>query len=64
MYYKVLNDVTRKSREQRFITKEYIATHANLILLFKPVLYSSTLVIKFFASSIKLLYAEILTVAL
>ena len=27
----VLNDVTTKSREQRLITKEHIATHANLI---------------------------------
>ena len=36
--------------------------HANLILLFKPALYSSTLVIKLFESSIKLFYAEILTV--
>ena len=60
----VLNDVTNKSREQRFITKERIATHANLILLFKPALYSSTLVIKLFESSIKVFYAEILTVAL
>ena len=63
MYYKVLNDVTSKSREQRLITKEHIATHANLILLFKPPLYSSTLVMKLFESSIKLFYAEILTVA-
>ena len=51
-----------ESREQRLITKEHIATHANLILLFKPALYSSTLVIKLFESSIKLFYAEILTV--
>ena len=36
--------------------------HANLILLFKPALYSSILVIKLFESSIKLFYAEILTV--
>ena len=57
----VLNDVTSESREQRLITKEHIATHANVILLFKPALYSSTLVIKF-ESSIKLFYAEILTV--
>ena len=48
----VLNDVTSKSREQRLITKEHIATHTNLILLFKPALFSSTF------------YAEILTVAL
>ena len=54
----VLNDVTRKSCEQRLITKEHIATHVNLAL------YSSTLVIKLFESSIKLFYAEILTVAL
>ena len=60
----VLNDVTSESREQRLITKEHIATHANLILLFKPALYSSTLVIKLFESSIKLFYAEILTVTL
>ena len=40
------------------------ATHANLILPFKPALYSSILVIKLFESSIKLFYAEILTVAL
>ena len=59
----VLNDVTSESREQRLITKEHIATHANVILLlFKPALYSSTLVIKLFESSIKLFYAEILTV--
>ena len=38
--------------------------HANLILLFKPALYSSTLVIKLFESSINLFYAEILTVTL
>ena len=38
--------------------------HANLILLFKPVLYSSTLVIKPFESSIKLFYGEILIIAL
>ena len=64
MYYIiVLNDVTNKSRQQKLITKEHIATHANLILLFKPALYSSTLVIKLFESSI-LFYAEILTVAL
>ena len=37
--------------------------HANLIL-FNPALYSSTLVIKPFKKSIKLFYAEILTVAL
>ena len=60
----VFNDVTSKSREQRLITREHIAKHANLILLFKPTLYSSTLVIKLFESSIKLLYAEILTVTL
>ena len=38
--------------------------HGNLILLFKLALYSSTLVIKLFKSSIKLFYAEILTVTL
>ena len=58
------NDVTSKSHEQRLITKEHIAMHANLILLFKPDLYSSTLVIKLFESSINLFYAEILTVTL
>ena len=54
----VLNDVTSKSREQRLTTKEHIAMNGNLILLFKPALYSSTLVIKL---CIKLFYAEILT---
>ena len=34
------------THEQRLITKEHIATHTNLILLFKPALYSRTLVIK------------------
>ena len=34
------------SHEERLITKEHIATQANLILLFKPALYSSILVIK------------------
>ena len=62
MYCKVLNDVASGSREQRLITKEHIATHANLILLFKPALYSSTLMIKLFESSIKLFYAKNLTV--
>ena len=38
--------------------------HTNLILLFKPTLYSSILVIKLFESSMKLFYAEILTVTL
>ena len=52
------------SESHRLITKEHIATHANLILLFKPALYSSTLVIEPFESSIKLFYAEILTVTL
>ena len=36
--------------------------HANLIPLFKSALHSSTLVIELFESSIKLFYAEILTV--
>ena len=38
------NDVTGMSHEQRLIIKEHniIATHTNLILLFKPALYSST----------------------
>ena len=60
----VLNDVTGKSHEQRLITKEHIAMHVNLILLFKPALYSSTLVIKHFESSIKWFYAKILTITL
>ena len=60
----ILNDVISKSREQRLITKEHIATDANLILLFKPALYSSTLEIELFESSIKLFYAEILTATL
>ena len=38
--------------------------HTNLILLFKPALYSSTLVMILFKSSINLFYAEILTVTL
>ena len=42
----LFNDIMCKSREQRLITKEYIAMHTNLILMFKPALYSSTLVIK------------------
>ena len=46
------------SHVSRLITKECI------ILLFKPALYSSTLVIKDFESSIKLFYAEILTITL
>ena len=58
----VLNDVNSKSHEQGLITKEHIATHTNLILLFKPALYSSTLVMILFKSSMKLFYAEILTV--
>ena len=40
------------------------AMDANLILLFKPSLYSSTVVIKLFESNIKLFYAEILTITL
>ena len=40
----VLNDVSSKSCEQGLITKEHIAMHTNLILLFKPALYSCTLV--------------------
>ena len=64
MYCNNPYDITSESREQRLITKEHIATHANLILLFKPALYSSTLVIKLFESSIKLFYAKILTVIL
>ena len=60
----ILNDVINKSREQRLITKEHIATDANLILLFKPALYSSILEIELFESSIKLFYAEILTATL
>ena len=54
----VLNDIANKSLDQRLITKEYIAMHTNLIIL----LY--TLVIKLFKNSIKLFYAEILTVTL
>ena len=37
--------MSHKSCEQRLITKEHIAMHTNLILLFKP-LRPSTLVIK------------------
>ena len=64
MYCNSPNDIISKSREHGLITKEHIATHANLILLFKPALYSSTLVIELFESSIKLFYAEILSVIL
>ena len=44
------NNVTSKSREQRLITKEHIATHTNLIILFKPALYSIAEVLKIFKS--------------
>ena len=64
MYCNSSNDIISKSREHRLISKEHIAMHANLILLFKPDLYSSTLVIELFESSIKLFYAEILSVIL
>ena len=64
MYCNSPNDVISKSREHILITKEHIAMHVNLILLFKPALYSSTLVIELFESSIKLFYAEILSVIL
>ena len=64
MYFNSFNDIISKSREQRLITKEHIATDANLILLFKPALYSSTLEIELFESSIKFFYAEILTATL
>ena len=50
------------SHGQRLITKEHIAMHTNLILLFKPVLYSGTLVIK--VCNIKLYLAGIITVTL
>ena len=46
-----------KSREHRLITKEHIATQTNLILLFKPALYSSTLVIKL----LKVVYKVVLS---
>ena len=38
MYCNIIYDVTHKSREQRLITKEHIAMHTNLILLFKLIL--------------------------
>ena len=50
----VHNDVTSESLDQRLITKEHIAMHTNLILLFKPALYSSTLVVKLFKSTVQL----------
>ena len=50
----VINDIMSKSCEQRLITKGHIATHTNLILLLKPALYSSTLVLNLFKSSTKL----------
>ena len=49
----IYKGITNKSHELRLITKEHIATHTNLILLFKPALYPSTSVIKLF-NSIKL----------
>ena len=50
-----LNDVMSKACEERLMTiRTYVAMHTNLILLFKPTLYSSTLVIK----------VEILTITL
>ena len=51
-YYKiwshtvVFNDVKCKSREQRLITKEHIATCINLTFQFKTAFYFSTLAIK------------------
>ena len=48
-----------KSRVRILITREHIATHTNLILLFKPALNSSTLVIKLFESSIKAVLCRI-----
>ena len=55
--------VSHVSRDSS-LRNTYVAMHVNLILLFKPALYSSTLVIKLFESSINLFYAEILTVTL
>ena len=57
----MMSSVSHVSRDSS-LRNTYVATHANLILLFKPALYSSTLVIKVFESSIKLFYAKILTV--
>ena len=48
-----INDITGKSHEQR-LTKEHIATHTNLIVF--------GFILQYF--SIKLFYAEILTVTL
>ena len=42
----VINDVTSKSCEQRLITKGHIVTRTNLILLFKPALYSMIKVVQ------------------
>ena len=49
-----INDATGKSSQQRLITKEHIATHTNLIVF--------GFILQYFKSSIKLFYAEILTV--
>ena len=54
----VFNDVTSKSREQRLITKELIATRTILVLLFKPIQYFSYKLFK------KLFCAEILIATL
>ena len=39
------NDIMRKSHEQRLITKDHVAMLAYLNFMFKPVLYSSALVL-------------------
>ena len=64
LLFSVINDAMGKSCEQKLITKEHIAMHTNLILLYKQALHSSTLMIKLFNSSTKLFQAKILTVTL
>ena len=49
----MFNDVTRKSREMRLITKEYIATHTFLNFSFKPTSYFCALVVKVVQSCFK-----------
>ena len=53
LWFRKYNNVMRKSCEQRLITKEHIVTRTHLNVKLKPALYSSTLVIKLFTSSIK-----------
>ena len=60
----IANDVKSHMSKDSSLRNTYVAMHINLFPLFKPALYSSTLVIKLFKSSIKLFYAKILTLTL